>query len=201
MKRIVLVDGENLIYGLRILLGSKITKADRIKLENFNFRGMIEELLSDNLTSEIFWFGARLRRYDETEELIIKSESAISQQAKFMNLIKSQKIQFVKVGYLRARELDPCSKCGHAEWKLAEKGVDVGLAVKLVTESSPKREIVIISADTDLLPAFHAARKLGAKIIHIGYENRPIASLSHASHITRVITLPIARKFINQASK
>ena len=195
MKRIVLIDGENLTYGLRHLLGENDKRASRANLDNFNFRGLIEELLADNLPSEILWFGARLRLYDQTDDIKRKSSEAIKMQAKFMNQIQSQKIHFIKVGYLRARETDPCEECPHKSWKLAEKGVDVGLAVRMITNANKDTELVIISADTDLLPAFIAATKLGAKIIHIGYETRPIFALTKASDKTRIITLPLAQKY------
>lgn len=195
MKRIVLIDGENLTYGLRHLLGENDKRASRANLDNFNFRGLIEELLADNLPSEILWFGARLRLYDQTDDIKRKSSEAIKMQAKFMNQIQSQKIHFIKVGYLRARETDPCEECSHKSWKLAEKGVDVGLAVRMITNANKDTELVIISADTDLLPAFIAATKLGAKIIHIGYETRPIFALTKASDKTRIITLPLAQKY------
>lgn len=174
MRRIVLIDGENLVYGLRHLLGKNGSKASRSAIENFNFRGLIEELLADSLPSEILWFGARLRLYDQSAELKRKSSEAIKARAKFVNQIQQQRITFIKVGYLRARETDPCEKCSHNTWKLAEKGVDVGLAVRMVQEANKTTEIVVISADTDLLPAFTASTKLGAKIMHIGYETRPI---------------------------
>jgi len=195
MKRIVLIDGENLTYGLRHLLGENDKRASRANLDNFNFRGLIEELLADNLPSEILWFGARLRLYDQTDDIKRKSSEAIKMQAKFMNQIQSQKIHFIKVGYLRARETDPCEECSHKSWKIAEKGVDVGLAVRMITNANKDTELVIISADTDLLPAFIAATKLGAKIIHIGYETRPIFALTKASDKTRIITLPLAQKY------
>jgi len=198
MRRIVLIDGENLVYGLRHLLGNETDKADRSVVDNFNFRGLLEELLSDNMPTQILWFGARLRLYDHSEELKIKSESAIRTQAKFMNKIQQQNIQYIKVGYLRARETDPCSSCGKQQWKLTEKGVDVGLAVRMLTESNDQTELVIVSADTDLLPAFKASSKIGAKIMHIGYEYRPIIALSKSSNLTRTITLPLALKYKNK---
>ena len=195
MKRIVLIDGENLVYGLRHLLGNNKNKAPRSVIENFNFRGLVEELLTDNLPSEILWFGARLRLYDQSPELQRKSSEAIKAQAMFVNQIQQQKITFIKVGYLRARESDPCDKCSHKTWKLAEKGVDVGLAVRMVQEANKTTEIVVISADTDLLPAFLASTKLGAKIMHIGYETNPIYALAKASDKTRTMTLPLAQKY------
>jgi len=160
MRRIVLIDGENLVYGLRHLLGEDGEKALRSAVDGFNFRGLIEELLADNLPAEILWFGARLRLYDQSDEIKRKSAEAIRAQSIFMNQIQNQKIHFIKVGYLRARETDPCEQCTHQTWKLAEKGVDVGLAVRMLTEANPETEIVVISADTDLLPAFKAANKL-----------------------------------------
>ena len=195
MRRIVLIDGENLVYGIRHLLGDNGNKAIRSVVENYNFRGLIEELLADNLPSEVLWFGAKLRLYDQSPEIKRKSSDAIKYQAKFVNLIQNQKIAFIKVGYLRARESDPCEKCGHKTWKLAEKGVDVGLAVRMVQEADKNTEIVVVSADTDLLPAFQASSKLGAKLMHIGYETSPIYALTKASDKTRIITLPLAQKY------
>ena len=195
MRRVVLIDGENLVYGLRHLLGSKSIKAARSAVENFNFRGLIDELLADNLPSEVLWFGAKLRLYEQSFDIKQKSSEAIKAQAKFMNHIQQQKITFIKVGYLRARESDPCEKCSHKTWKLAEKGVDVGLAVRMIQEANKSTEIVVISSDTDLLPAFLASAKLGAKLMHIGYETSPIYALTKASDKTRIITLPLAQKF------
>ncbi len=200
MRRIVLIDGENLVYGLRRLLGDGVGEADRSILGSFDFRGLLEELLADNIPTEIIWFGARLRVYTQTPELQIKSESAVRQQARFVNEIQNQRITFVKIGYLRAREIELPG--GKFEWKLAEKGVDVGLAVRIVTEATtPNTEIVVVSADTDLLPAFAAAKKHGARLIHIGYEYRPIASLGRIADATRVITIPLAQKYSKSAEK
>ncbi len=195
MRRIVLIDGENLVYGLRHLLGEEGNPASRESVENFNFRGMIEEMLADNLPSEILWFGARLKLYEQNEEIRIKSSKAIRTQSAFVNHIQKQKIDFVKVGYLRARESDPCEHCQFQSWKLTEKGVDVGLAVRMLIEANDKTELVVISADTDLMPAFKASMKLGTKVMHVGYEFRPVHALFNASNSVRTITVPIAQKY------
>ena len=192
----MLIDGENLMYGLRRLFGTEEVLASRDKIDNFNFRGMIEELLADVLPSEILWFGAKLKLYSQNEEISLKSANAIRNQAKFINHIQNQKVDFVKVGYLRARESDPCKQCAYKSWRLTEKGVDVGLAVRMMTEADKQTEIVVISADTDLLPAFKGSIKNGAKIMHIGYEFRPVHALINASQSYRTISIPIAQKYI-----
>lgn len=193
MKRVVLIDGENLIYALRHLLGSSEKPADRSIVSGFNYRGLLEEILADSVPTRILWFGVRLGIYSQSEEIQIKSESAVRQQSYFVNDMQKQDITFVKIGYLRAREVELGN--GITEWKLVEKGVDVGLAVRIVANARPDTEVVVVSADTDILPAFQQARLQGAKIIHVGYEHRPIASLSRAAHATRTITIPLARKY------
>lgn len=195
MKRIVLIDGENFVYGLRILLGTDEEKAPRSIVSKLNIGAMLEEILSDNPPVEYLWFGARLRVYENTEQLKAKSQAAVQIQSAFVNFLQQQGIQFIKVGNLRARETEACESCGHQIWKLVEKGVDVGLAVRMLSEASPETEIVVITSDTDLVPAFKETQKLGARLMHVGFENRPIMALSRLSDVTRTITLPIVNKY------
>ena len=197
MRRIVLIDGENFVYGIRILLGTQEEKAPRSIMNNLNIRGMLEDLLADAPPSEVIWFGAKMRIYEKTEELKVKSQAAVNIQSAFVNYLQNQRIQFIKVGNLRARETEACPDCGHQTWRLAEKGVDVGLAVRMLTESNENTELVVVTSDTDLVPALKAAKKLGAKLMHVGYENRPIMALSQLSDTTRTITLPLIQKFNN----
>jgi hypothetical protein len=198
MTRIVLIDGENLLYGLRVLLGSGPARAKRDVFETFKFRGLIEEVLADEKPKEVLWFGARLRQYRQTPELLEKTTTAIGIQAKLVNLLQEQKITFIKVGYLRAREADACPRCGHQEWKLSEKGVDVGLAARMFQEAAKGKEIILFSSDTDLLPAIRIAKKQGSKVMFVGYEHQPIASLSREAYATRVITKPLAQKYMGK---
>ena len=199
MGRVVIIDGENLAYGVRELLAKKDEKyAPRAILLEYDFRGLIEELLEDQLPSKIIWFGAKLRYYDITPELKSKTKDMISFQAKFANsLMNRQKIIFSKAGYLRARETDICEGCKEVGWKLIEKGVDVAVATEVIKQASEKNEIILISSDSDLLPAVKYVIKNGAKVMFVGRETRPIASLSNIATSTRLITKPIAIKHKN----
>jgi len=194
LRRIVLVDGENLRFALERLLATLGSSTIEQDIENFNYRGMIEEMLSDNLPTSIMWFGAKLSIYRQTPDLQKKTTDLISKQAIFVNKLQQQGIYFNKTGRLIARETKPCKNCRHTSWTLSEKGVDVGLAVKVMTEAQiPNTEIVVISADTDLLPAFRKAKKLGTKIMHIGYEYRTINALVDVADTSRVISLPLVQ--------
>lgn len=194
MSRIILIDGENFLYGLRTLAGSDNVMAEREKFTNFPFKDLITEVMGDAEPAQYLYYGARLRQYAHDEVLLAKTKKAIKFQLKLANTLQKQGINLIKVGYLRARESDPCPNCDHVEWRLLEKGVDVGLAVRLITEASPKNELVLISSDTDLLPAVQSAVKLGAKVVYVGYEYQPILSLIKAATSHRVVTTQMVNK-------
>lgn len=194
MKRLILIDGENLIHGLRKLAGDNGEKISREALLGFNIRGLINEVLEDEEKAQIYLFGARLRQAGQDKVLFKKTKEIISWQSRFMNDLQKQGIQFVKVGNLRARETEPCRKCKHHEWHLVEKGVDVGLAVAMIT--APKNtEVVLISSDTDLLPAVKVAKQ-NMKIIYVGYENSLVVSMVRNTQLTRVITKKMVLKHL-----
>lgn len=196
MRRVVLIDGENLVHAIMTLLSAPDRdEADRSVANRFDFRGLLDELLGGEAVDEILWFGTHLQRYSFDDEILEKSEAHIKWQSQFVNHILLQGIQFIKVGYLRARESEACVECGHSSWRLIEKGVDVGLAVHMLAEAHEDTEIVVVSGDTDLMPAFKQARKQGAKVVHVAYEHRPVAALSRVSDSTVTITSSLALQY------
>lgn len=197
MKRIILIDGENLLYGLRKIMGNGEDLMPRENFLNYPFKSLLQEVLGDTAQAHILYYGARLRKYEQTEELKEKTEKAIRMQARLVNNLQRQGINFVKVGYLRARETEACPNCEYQEWHLLEKGVDVGLAVRVVSEASPEVEIVLASSDTDLLPALKNARSQGSKVIFVGYEYQPVLALAREASLTRLITRPMVEKYYN----
>ena len=197
MRRIILIDGENFLHGLRILASAPDSPVAREQFLDFPFKQLLDEVLGDSEKAQVLYFGAKLRKYEQTPELKLKTERIVSLQSRFSNSLQREGINFIKVGYLRARETELCSKCGHQEWTLIEKGVDVGLTVRMLAEASPETEIVLISSDTDLLPAVRASKQKGATITFIGYEDRPILSLIDLASKHRVITAPMVKKYLN----
>ena len=196
MKRIVLIDGENLNRAIRNLLGSVEEPASREALIDFDYSGLIEDVLGDNKKAQVLFFGAKLRRYDFDEAILAQSTQAISLQSRLVNNLQKQGINFIKVGYLRARESKACPECGTSKWALLEKGVDVGLAVRMVTEAGVDTELVLFSADTDLLPAVNTAVKLGSRVVFVGYEYQPTLALAKAASVSRLITKPMIEKHV-----
>jgi uncharacterized LabA/DUF88 family protein len=152
-------------------------------------------VLEDEEKAQIFFYGARLKQFHEDEKILKKTQEIIKWQSHIVNDLQKQGIQFVKVGNLRARETNPCPKCKHHEWHLIEKGVDVGLAVAMVTNAAKNTEIVLVSSDTDLIPAVKVA-KLRAKLIYVGYESSLVVSMIRNTHLTRIITKPMVQRYL-----
>lgn len=200
MKRLILIDGENLIHGLRNLGGSEDKKLPREKLIGFPFRKLLNEVLEDEEKAQIFFYGARLKQFHEDKKIFKKTQEIIKWQSHIVNDLQKQGIQFVKVGNLRARETNPCPKCQHHEWHLIEKGVDVGLAVAMVTNAAKNTEIVLVSSDTDLIPAVKVAKQR-SKLIYVGYENSLVVSMVRNTHLTRIITRPMVQRYLKESKK
>jgi len=188
MRRVVLIDGENLNYAIRKYLGTQEEKAPREVLTRINYRGLIEEVLETEDIGVVMFFGVRMRKITQDEDLERKTTLGIRNHAKVVSLLQKQKIEFHKVGNLRVRVTDPCKKCGSTHRHLAEKGVDVGMAVKMLEEANQETEIIVVSSDTDLLPAIRAAKRSGAKITFVGYDYMPVLSLAKLADSTRMMT-------------
>ena len=73
---------------------------------------------------------------------------------------------------------------------MQEKGVDVGIAVDIVFDSLSGLvdEVILVSSDTDLLPAIRVAKALGVKVTYIGFSDkmtRAIIARADASEVIR----------------
>lgn len=158
-KCIVLIDGSNFYFKLKDL-GLK-------NLLDFDFTGFIKFLSKNGVVIKTVYFVGKVKN-DGTEK--IKKMQA-SQQKLFSHL-KNHHVQY-SLGYLM--------KSGG---KIHEKGVDVAIAVELLTATYEKQcdKIILISSDTDLLPAILKAKQKSMKVEYIGFAHKPsIALVSQCS--------------------
>lgn len=70
------------------------------------------------------------------------------------------------------------------------QGVDVGEAVELVTDSLRKltNQVILLSSDTDLIPALIVIKQEGAEIIYLAFEDqitKAIAAHANSTHVIR----------------
>lgn len=185
MKKVVLIDGENFIHLLLHVMKAKNPAISREQLVDFPVRKLLESVIDLQKTDDVYYFGTKLKLGNAPAALRPKIEKTRAFQAKWTNNLAKQGIKFIKSGYLRVRETVPCSKCGNQEIILLEKGVDVALAVKAIEEANKTTEIIFITSDTDLLPAFRSAKQRDATVTYLGFEENIIIALAATASRTR----------------
>ena len=79
-----------------------------------------------------------------------------------------------------------------------EKGVDVKIAVDLLVGAYDDLYdvAIILSSDTDLIPAIRKVKHLGKKVEYIGFSHRPSTALTNVASSTRLLVREDVEPFI-----
>lgn len=171
---IVFVDGENFVYKIEKVLRKEKIKINKINIQDIKLKDLISIALKRGV--DINFYAARLKFYPETPR---KSKQLIDTQRRFRNTLREQGINFIYSGYVRAR------KEGE-RMVFKEKGVDVKIAVDMVSMACDKRYemIVLCSSDSDLQPAVAEAKARGVKIVYLGFDIEPNKGLIYTTDKT-----------------
>lgn len=178
----VLVDGENLRHQLiNILINAKKIN-NKNEYFSFNLTEFLRKVLQTE-SLEITYYTTRIKQPQFMIPAKLKSRIVAVSEAnrRWIADLINQKVNVVKAGYLRVRETNSCIHCGKKTLVLQEKGVDVRIATDLVLASQTRKysNLVLVSSDSDLIPAIEAARHHGLKVTYFCYAgslNRSIAS-------------------------
>jgi len=174
MKTIVYIDGQNFLYkasDVLTLAGYINNKQDLFKIDIYGLIGNI--IKSDNL--RVRFYGARVKvRKDKGKDIYLKSRAFSDNSRKMKNNLNNQNIEYVESGMLKLRDSDICKKCGAQDLRFQEKGVDVGMAVDMIVDSFSGNvdQIILVSSDTDLIPAIKNIIDRGTEIIYLGFSDK-----------------------------
>jgi len=126
-------------------------------------------------------------RYDSRNPA--KSKKMISAQQKIFSSLRKQKINLIK-GYILSYIL----KSGNS---FHEKGVDVKIAVDMLVGAYEDKfdVLILISYDTDLLPAIEKVIDLGKEVEYVGLRRRPSYGLINKVSKSRLLTNNDIEKF------
>lgn len=157
----VAFDGSNFYHRLKESpLGLK-------NLLEFNFADFVDKLVGErNLVQTVYYVGAI-----RTEKRNSKSFELFRQQIKLFGCLTRQKIKISR-GYILRSD-------GYHE-----KGVDVQIAVDLLIGAYENLwdTTILLSSDTDLLPALRKVHELGKNIEYVGFSHNPsFAMIRHAT--------------------
>ena len=169
MKRkrcIILIDGSNFFFKLKDL-----------KLHNlleFNFSNFAKNLSIDFEVIKSGYYIGKIRT--DGSEKVKKLHN--DQQKLFAHLKKNQ--FYYSLGYLLK-----------SDGKFHEKGVDVNIVVDILvaTYENLCDHIILVSSDTDLLPAIKKAKEKGKTVEYIGFSHQPSVAMVANCSKSRLLTL------------
>ena len=151
---IVIIDGSNFYFKLKDLKLHQLLK--------FNFSGFAKLLCKkDKLVGATYYVGAV--RTDGTKRTL----NMYKDQRKLFASLRKYKFRY-SLGYLLK-----------SDGKFREKGVDVNMAVDILvaTYEDLCDHIILVSSDTDLLPAIKKAKEEGKTVEYIGFSHQPSLAL------------------------
>lgn len=173
----VFIDGSNLHYKLKDL-----------GIQNLSYfqYGKFSSWLSSarRLVLKKYYVGV-VRAKDDDE----KGQKLRRNQKRLFNHLASRACDFsVERGYIM-----------HNDGVYYEKGVDVKMAVDIVVGAYENSydTAIIVSSDTDLIPAIEHVKKLGKKVEYIGFSHKPSFGLIKNATESRLFTKDDVKQFEN----
>lgn len=158
-KVIILIDGSNFYFKLKDL---KLNH-----LLNFNFSEFSAKLANNNVINMTIYYIGKIKT-DGTK----KTQILFDNQRKLLSHLGKHKVKY-SLGYLLK-----------SNGRYHEKGVDVNIAVDMLVATYEKLcdHIILISSDTDLLPAIKKAKEKGITVEYIGFSHKPsLAMIANCS--------------------
>lgn len=147
---IILIDGSNFYFKLKDL--------SLHNLLEFNFAGFAKSISENKKIIEATYYVGKVRTSSSERSKRMQA----NQQKLFANLRKN-KFKY-SLGFLLK-----------SDGKMHEKGVDVNIAVDILvaTYEDLCDYIILVSSDTDLLPAIKKAREKGKTVEYVGFSHQP----------------------------
>lgn len=173
---LVIFDGSNFYH---------ILKNDKVGIQNtlkYKYRILTEWLANGREIVSIKYY-VGIARFSKNNP--VKSQQIVSNQQKLFAELQKQNIEIAR-GYMMEN-----TGIFH------EKGVDVKIAVDIVIGAYENLfdTVILISSDTDLIPAIEKAVQLGKKIEYIGLSYRPSFGLMKKVSETKLLTQKDLEKF------
>ncbi len=185
------IDGQNSLYkaaDFLIRINAITNKQELVKLD---FRYLLESLFpQDKLIIKYFGVNTIKRQEEYGDKILNKSIIFADNLRRLKNYLEASDVEFYGVGSLQVRNRDECENCGYVGYKMAEKGVDVGLAVEMVSDSynSDVEKQVLLSSDIDLLPAIKSAKHNNKEFYYVAFEGRQVYAISAYAKETKFVS-------------
>ena len=181
METILLIDGENLKGKIKDVF--KETRKDKPVWHEYDFKGLFEKILKDIVVSKKVFYSARIKEHPSSKE---KSQQLIKEQRLLKTHLEKQGFEVVMSGRVRG-QMEEIQ--GKKILIFKEKGVDVKVAVDMVSLSCDKKvqTIILCSSDSDLQPAIEEVKRREVNCVYVGFEVNPNKGISYTTSRTILI--------------
>jgi len=180
MTTYLFIDGENFLHKLEDALIQQDIAKNTIDSAHLDLKKLIQLALPKEQIAKSTFYSAKLQLYPATHA---KSLKLIQQQRILKANLEKQGFTFILAGNVRSQTV---TVNGKSKTIFREKGVDVRMAVDLVSLSCDKaiQRAIVCSSDSDLQPAIAETRKRGVEVIYLGFENSPNKGLTYTTNRT-----------------
>ena len=185
MRNLLLIDGENFVHGILHNLSKQDIIKRRSQLKRFNPLVVADDIANFE-KGDIHYFTTKISLPPKDHPLFKKAEAMRQWNAKWVPFLSNRGVKFISAGMLKVRDGRRCDHCGKKTEILLEKGVDVRLGVDIATADS-KTNLFVFSSDSDLIPAFLAAKSKGVKVAYVAIDGQVNRALSKAASKTIII--------------
>ena len=174
MDTYLFIDGENLLFKVEDALRESRVPKHKIDINNLDLAALTTEVLAGYTIAKKTFYAAKLRMFEETKE---KSRILINKQRILKQNLEKQGFEFLIAGNVRPHPITINRKPAYV---FKEKGVDVKIAVDLVSLSCDKKmdTAILCSSDSDLQPAITEIKRRGVKVVYLGFEMSPNKGLT-----------------------
>ena len=177
-KCIILIDGSNFYFKLKDL--------GLHNLLEFDFLGFSKSISKNQEIVIVTYYVGKIST-DGTQ----KTQELFDNQRKLFANFRKQNVRY-SLGYLLK-----------TNDRYHEKGVDVAIAVDILvaTYENLCDRIILISSDTDLLPAIDKARKKGKIVEYVGFSHKPSVAMVARCNVSRLLTKDDLLPFLTKNSQ
>ncbi|MBA3724136.1 MAG: NYN domain-containing protein [Candidatus Levybacteria bacterium] len=177
-RTILFIDSENFIALIERVLDEENIDKKTVDLTHIDINMLIDVAFPDYKITQKIFYSAKLREHPDTLE---HSRKLILRQRILKTYVEKQGFTFVFAGNVRGQKV---KVDGKSKVIFREKGVDVRIAVDMVSLACDKKMDVAIlcSSDSDLQPAVAEVKKRKVKVVYAGFEIMPNIGLTKTTN-------------------
>jgi len=171
----IILDGSNFYHHL---------KSKQLNFKNtskFDYKGFVYWLARNRkIISYIYYVGLIRGRKDNQ-----KSMELVKRQQRLFSFLKNQG-WLIETGFMMEND-----------GRYYEKGVDVKIAVDILDKAHKDEydTVIVISSDTDLLPAIQRIKGMNKKIEYIGFAYNPSFAMQQYADVSKLLAKEELEKF------